>query len=82
MYLLLFSNATHYHSRMDSRVAPSRVAVVPTRREREGDPPGGRGPRQLKSESLFAGQRELLIEHSGSLYRLRVTQQNKLILTK
>jgi hemin uptake protein HemP len=41
-----------------------------------------RASRLTTSEALFAGCRELLIEHAGSLYRMRVTQQNKLILTK
>jgi hemin uptake protein HemP len=36
----------------------------------------------LRSEQLFGGTREILIEHSGAFYRLRVTQSNKLILTK
>ena len=38
--------------------------------------------RQLDSRTLFAGQREITIRHHGALYRLRITQQNKLILTK
>jgi hemin uptake protein HemP len=36
----------------------------------------------LRSEQLFGGEREILIEHSGTFYRLRITQSNKLILTK
>jgi hemin uptake protein HemP len=36
----------------------------------------------VKSESLFAGARELIIAHAGDKYRLRLTNQNKLILTK
>jgi len=36
----------------------------------------------LKSDALFGKAREILIEHSGSYYRLRVTHSNKLILTK
>jgi hemin uptake protein HemP len=31
---------------------------------------------------LFGKAREILIEHGGALYRLRVTSSNKLILTK
>jgi len=31
---------------------------------------------------LFGKAREILIEHSGGYYRLRVTHSNKLILTK
>lgn len=38
--------------------------------------------RVTTSESLLAGARELVIEHAGELYRLRVTNQGKLILTK
>ncbi|MBM0108295.1 hemin uptake protein HemP [Steroidobacter sp. S1-65] len=36
----------------------------------------------LRSEELFGKAREILIEHSGGYYRLRVTNSNKLILTK
>lgn len=34
------------------------------------------------SQELFAGERELVIEHAGSEYRLRLTSQGKLVLTK
>ena len=36
----------------------------------------------ITSEVLFAGKRELLIQHAGDSYRLRITNQGKLILTK
>jgi hemin uptake protein HemP len=36
----------------------------------------------LRSEQLFGGEREILIEHGTVFYRLRITQSNKLILTK
>lgn len=36
----------------------------------------------VMSEQLFAGKRELIIRHMGQVYRLRQTQQGKLILTK
>ncbi len=38
--------------------------------------------RSITSEALFAGQRELLINHAGVKYRLQMTNQGKLILTK
>lgn len=38
--------------------------------------------RAITSEVLFAGKRELLIQHAGDSYRLRITNQGKLILTK
>lgn len=36
----------------------------------------------ITSEALFAGSRELVIKHAGDEYRLRLTNQGKLILTK
>jgi hemin uptake protein HemP len=36
----------------------------------------------LSSDSLFARHKALLIEHNGQQYRLQITKQNKLILTK
>lgn len=38
--------------------------------------------RRLQSGELFGDQREVLIEHEGCCYCLRLTRQNKLILTK
>ncbi len=38
--------------------------------------------RSLPSRSLFQGMREILIEHAGEVYRLRITRNDKLILTK
>lgn len=38
--------------------------------------------KNITSESLFAGARELVIAHAGGEYRLRLTNQGKLILTK
>ncbi len=39
-------------------------------------------PRRVDSLALLSGQRELIIEHAGCEYRLRRTQNDKLILTK
>ena len=36
----------------------------------------------IDSVELFAGEREIQISHRGELYRLRITAQQKLILTK
>lgn len=36
----------------------------------------------ITSEALFGGKRELLIQHAKESYRLRITNQGKLILTK
>jgi hemin uptake protein HemP len=37
---------------------------------------------RFDSKILFNGQRELIIAHQGEEYRLRITRQEKLILTK
>ncbi len=39
-------------------------------------------PSRVNSASLFAGRREIVIVHNGEDYRLRITRQQKLILTK
>ncbi len=38
-------------------------------------------PQRTTSSALLGDQRELIIEHHGRDYRLRLTQQGKLILT-
>ncbi len=50
-----------------------------SRREAE---PLERGLRCYDSRDLFRGAREVFIEHAGQAYRLRITRQDKLILTK
>jgi hemin uptake protein HemP len=36
----------------------------------------------VQAAELFGKEREILIEHAGTYYRLRMTHSNKLILTK
>ncbi|MGB3501511.1 MAG: hemin uptake protein HemP [Mesorhizobium sp.] len=38
--------------------------------------------RTVESTSLFHGDHEIGIQHRGSLYRLKITRQGKLILNK
>jgi hemin uptake protein HemP len=52
-------------------------------------PPSGPATRTIKlagsridSGDLFVGTREIIIRHRDDNYRLRLTAQNKLILTK
>ncbi len=40
------------------------------------------GRQRLKSIELLGKAREIIIEHGSDEYRLRLTSQNKLILTK
>jgi hemin uptake protein HemP len=42
----------------------------------------GLPPRTVTSEALFGGLYEIGIDHRGSLYRLKITRQGKLILNK
>ena len=39
-------------------------------------------PAKVSSADLLRGARELLIQHHGETYRLRLTSNDKLILTK
>lgn len=65
---------------MGMTVVERRVQTVD--RSASAGLPEGAGLPRLTSESLLRGSRELLIEHQGELYRLRLTGNNKLILTK
>jgi len=61
---------------------PAKLPLLP----KDFQPPAAatRGPAVvcLSSQQLFGKAREILIEHCGCYYRLRVTHSNKLILTK
>ena len=58
--------------RDDKKVSDSPSGVSAARRPT---------PERVRSESLLGVARELIIEHDGREYRLRLTQQGKLILT-
>lgn len=58
----------------------NQLADTPGRFQELSKP--GSVTRAITSEVLFAGKRELLIQHAGDSYRLRITNQGKLILTK
>lgn len=49
----------------------------PLRKSSQSDAP----PVKIESAVLFGARRELVITHNGREYRLRVTQNGKLILT-
>lgn len=38
--------------------------------------------RSISSQDLFAGQKWIIIQHGQHEYQLRITKENKLILTK
>lgn len=39
-------------------------------------------PKTVSTQDLFAGTREIHIDHEGEIYRLRITRRGKLILQK
>lgn len=55
------------------RLAPLAREIMPVRQT---------DMRVYGSEILFDGSNEVGIEHAGSLYRLKITRQGKLILNK
>jgi len=70
------ADAYMQHARADQPAAgtPSeRVSSAPSTAQQ---------PKRLISEQLIGPGREVLIHHAGCDYRLRITRQGKLILTK
>lgn len=51
-------------------------------KEKTTSPPNESVEKKYDSRDLFRGKQEILIEHAGHAYRLRITRQDKLILTK
>lgn len=44
--------------------------------------PGSNEPARILASTLLAGRREVILQHDGQDYRLRLTSNGKLILTK
>jgi len=66
--LIFMKDETSQRCRMTGEsVATERIAIEPLRR--------------LSSATLLQGQRQVVIEHAGREYRLRLTALGKLILT-
>ena len=68
----------------------NRVISLHSTSMRDVQPPANRDPaaalarevKRVSSEELIGSAREVLIRHAGCDYRLRITRQGKLILTK
>jgi hemin uptake protein HemP len=69
---------------LDSHVQPSAAPSSSPARESTTTTVGAvRAERaHISSARLLAGARELVIEHAGQEYHLRLTRNDKLILTK
>ena len=56
--------------------APAPQTAAPARSPEPGH------ARSVDSQALFGAARQLLIVHQGETYKLQITRQGKLILTK
>ena len=72
---LYINNANRYHSLMHAGAPPPPQATLHPQES------SAASPRKVASTELFAGDREIVIEHGGRHYRLRIAQNDKLILT-
>jgi hypothetical protein len=63
---------------------PDDMQTRPTLSSRNPIEPGTRSfpPGAIPTDFLFQGGQEILINHNGEHYRLRITKNGKLILTK
>ncbi|MFZ3042899.1 MAG: hemin uptake protein HemP [Thiobacillus sp.] len=64
-------------ARTDSPVHPLAAFRLPVEHGRQTCPVG-----TFPADDLFQGRQEVLIAHQGETYRLRITRNGKLILTK
>lgn len=70
-------------SRQPSREAQVQEPLSPVPHDEERtDPSSVRHRAVLESTALLQGRREVIIRHDGQDYRLRITRQQKLLLTK
>ncbi|MBN4079005.1 hemin uptake protein HemP [Beggiatoa alba] len=60
---------------MSSKITQSSTTVLPVTTDTAD-------AGKFDSHELFQGRQEICIEHADQLYRLRITRQGKLILTK
>uniref|UniRef100_A0A7C2K015 Hemin uptake protein HemP n=1 Tax=Schlesneria paludicola TaxID=360056 RepID=A0A7C2K015_9PLAN len=60
--------------------SPNQAAENPA--ESSSAAPEHPAPRSFDSAELLQGHREVLIQHEGETYRLRLTKTGKLILNK
>jgi hemin uptake protein HemP len=71
-------NHSHYNAGMTASDPPSPAPASP-----DGiDAPTAPASARWRSEDLLLRQAQVEIDHGGQIYRLRVTAQGKLILTK
>lgn len=84
--------ASWHFGTLDAIVRPTPVRKLDANMNSDHDdddrepPPGDEQPAEdltvIEAHELFAGKREIWIDHAGVRYRLRITRRNKLILQK
>ncbi len=69
---------------MSTAFTPSEPDGEPTQKASAtaGEPQSDGAFRQLSSDALLQGQKAIVINHNGAIYRLQSTKLGKLILTK
>jgi hemin uptake protein HemP len=65
---------------MQSKMIAEKHDAVTERRKRTKHPVTP--ARTVESADVFRGQSEVMIRHEGTIYRLKITRQGKLILNK
>lgn len=62
----------------------TRTGQADAEREHAGSerPAPDDAPREVDLEEILCGERGITIRHAGARYTLRLTRQNKLLLTK
>jgi len=75
------NNANTNHSQQVQNMHTQKMNTAPPAPAAETGFSGASAVRRITSENLLQDKREVEIEHGGKIYRLRITQLNKLILT-
>lgn len=65
-----------------TRMSMGEEDKKPVEQRPAGTREAGPALRRLRVSELLAGDREVILEHSGQDYKLRITANGKLILTK
>ncbi len=75
--------ASRNRQERDHGTMACRSADIDDGQQRQaGDYAGKTAPARFDSRALLQASREIIIEHDGTDYRLRLTSNGKLILTK
>jgi hemin uptake protein HemP len=60
------------HDKTDSKTGAGDAQAIPSRN----------GPRRIATKDLLGADREIILDHEGAEYHLRITSNGRLILTK